>query len=129
MGANVHVVHLCDVKGVYCDNAFLERHLNDRVLFLELGVGAMTPMFIKEPFWAYSRQWPGGARYLVVTRDRAYVPAALAGRGLGIDADIAEFLSRLAERMTRSPDPRPVGLACDSELCKTAECGPIANAK
>lgn len=37
MGANDHVVHLCDVKGVYCDNAFLEKHLNDRVLFLELG--------------------------------------------------------------------------------------------
>lgn len=110
MGANDHVVHLCDVKGVYCDNAFLEKHLNDRVLFLELGVGAMTPMLIKEPFWAYSRQWPGGARYLAVTRDHAYVPAALAGRGLGIDADIAEFLSRLAERM-----PGSRAICCDSQ--------------
>lgn len=76
-------------------NGFLEAHAHDRVLFLELGVGGMTPMFIKEPFWNYTYQWPGGARYVAVTKDHALVPAAIADRGLGLDADIAEFLSRL----------------------------------
>ena len=30
-------------------NGFLKSHLGDKVLFLELGVGVITPMFIKEP--------------------------------------------------------------------------------
>ncbi|MFR0771400.1 MAG: hypothetical protein ACLSH6_04680 [Limosilactobacillus pontis] len=31
----------------------IEEHLHDQhLLFLELGVGRMTPMFIQEPFWA-----------------------------------------------------------------------------
>ena len=37
---------------------FLEKHRQGKVLFLELGVGMMTPMFIKEPFMNMVYQWP-----------------------------------------------------------------------
>ena len=29
-----------------------------KILFLELGVGTMTPMFIKEPFWEMTYSLP-----------------------------------------------------------------------
>ena len=78
--------------------AFLEKHLNDRVLFLELGVGAMTPMFIKEPFWNYTYQWPGGANYAPITLDHAVVPDAIADHSLPLDAEIHVVLHQAAER-------------------------------
>ena len=36
-------------------NAFLKANKNKKILFLELGVGRMTPMFIQEPFWQMTR--------------------------------------------------------------------------
>ena len=78
-------------------NEFLESHLSDNVLFLELGVGAMTPMFIKEPFWNYVYQWPGGAHYVPITRDHAYVPNEISDRSLAFDTEIDKVLHRAAE--------------------------------
>ena len=37
---------------------FLRRNSHRKTLFLELGVGMMTPMFIKEPFMNMVYQWP-----------------------------------------------------------------------
>lgn len=34
-------------------NKFLAQHRAEKILFLEMGVGRMTPMFIQEPFWVY----------------------------------------------------------------------------
>lgn len=39
-------------------NAFLKKNMHKKVLFLELGVGRMTPMFIQEPFWNMTYAWP-----------------------------------------------------------------------
>lgn len=78
-------------------NAFLEAHLDKKVLFLELGVGAMTPMFIKQPFWNYTLQWPGGAHYAPVTLEHAVVPEQIADRSLPFDAEIDKVLHRAAE--------------------------------
>ncbi len=88
--------------GLYRDqyrkyNGFLEAHLNKRVLFLELGVGAMTPMFIKEPFWNYTYQWPGGANYAPITLDHAVVPREIADRSLPFNAEIDKVLHRAVE--------------------------------
>ena len=38
--------------------AFLDRHRAGRVLYLELGVGANTPVIIKYPFWQFARRNP-----------------------------------------------------------------------
>jgi len=78
-------------------NGFLRSHLDDNVLFLELGVGAMTPMFIKEPFWNYVYQWPGGAHYVPITLDHAIVPDEIRDKSLAFDAEIDKVLHRAAE--------------------------------
>ena len=65
--------------------------------FLELGVGAMTPMFIKEPFWNYVYQWPGGAHYVPITLNRAVVPSEIKDRPLAFDAEIDKVLHKAAE--------------------------------
>lgn len=44
---------------------FLKKNMNKKVLFLELGVGMMTPMFIKEPFMNMVYRWPN-ATYAVI---------------------------------------------------------------
>lgn len=78
-------------------NAFLQDHLDKKVLFLELGVGAMTPMFIKEPFWNYIHQWPGGANYAPITLGHAVVPDEIADKSLPFDAEIDKVLHRAVE--------------------------------
>ena len=40
-------------SGRYSD--FIEKHSSDKVLFLELGVGANTPVIIKYPFWKMTK--------------------------------------------------------------------------
>lgn len=78
-------------------NSFLQDHLDKKVLFLELGVGAMTPMFIKQPFWNYTYQWPGGAKYVPITLGHAVVPDEIADRSLAFDAEIDKVLHRAVE--------------------------------
>ena len=36
---------------------WLDAHAREKILFLELGVGRMTPAFIQEPFWASRRSY------------------------------------------------------------------------
>lgn len=65
----------------------LKGSLNKKVLFLELGVGMMTPMFIKEPFMDMVYQWPK-ASYVTINPRHAIVPKEIEARSLAIDGDI-----------------------------------------
>ncbi len=78
-------------------NGYLRDHIKKNVLFLELGVGAMTPMFIKEPFWNYVYGWEGEAFYIPVTIDHAVAPREIRNSSLCFDADIAYVMHRAAE--------------------------------
>lgn len=73
-------------------NAFLEENRDGSILFLELGVGRMTPMFIQEPFWNLTYNLPRSFYATVNPRD-ALVPREIADRGLAIHEDIARVLS------------------------------------
>ena len=73
---------------------FLRQHTRSKVLFLELGVGMMTPMFIKEPFMNMTYQWPH-AFYATLNPQHAIVPPEIADRSLAIQDDIAVTLKRL----------------------------------
>lgn len=70
-------------------NRFLEDNLNSSILFLELGVGRMTPMFIQEPFWNLTYQLPK-AFYITINPKDALLPGELSGKGLAIKEDIAK---------------------------------------
>ena len=70
---------------------FLLENQNKKVLFLELGVGRMTPMFIQEPFWNMTYTWPD-AYYVTINPNDALLPVQLKDKGLAIHEDIAHVL-------------------------------------
>lgn len=70
---------------------FLECNKGRRVLFLELGVGRMTPMFIQEPFWNLTWTLPH-AFYITINPKDAILPKQLSEKGLAIKEDIAVVL-------------------------------------
>ena len=70
----------------------LDAHARQKILFLELGVGRMTPAFIQEPFWALTAQLPQ-AGYIAVNNRTQFLPRAIEDRGLAVRADIADVLA------------------------------------
>ncbi|MBO5472780.1 MAG: Sir2 silent information regulator family NAD-dependent deacetylase [Lachnospiraceae bacterium] len=73
---------------------FLRRHDGLDILFLELGVGANTPVIIKYPFWQMTAANPK-AVYACINYGEAYAPREIAGRSVCIDGDIGEVLEQL----------------------------------
>ena len=75
---------------------FLRRHDGLKVLYLELGVGANTPVIIKYPFWkmTYANR---NATYACINFGEAFAPPEIRGRSICINADIGNVLSRLKE--------------------------------
>lgn len=73
-------------------NAFLKKNMHRKILFLELGVGRMTPMFIQEPFWNMTYSLPD-AFYITINPRDALVPEELKNKGLAIHEDIAKVLA------------------------------------
>ncbi|MDE7154165.1 MAG: NAD-dependent protein deacetylase [Muribaculaceae bacterium] len=78
---------------------FLRANMNKKVLFLELGVGMMTPMFIKEPFMNMVYQFPD-AFYVTVNPKHAIIPKEIATKSLDIHDDIAFVLKEVLGKST-----------------------------
>lgn len=72
----------------------LHRNENSHVLYLELGVGANTPVIIKYPFWQKTLG-NDKAVYACVNFGEAYCPAEIEDRSICIDSDIGEVLNQL----------------------------------
>ena len=66
---------------------YLRANMDRKVLFLELGVGLMTPMFIKEPFMNMVYQWKD-AFYATLNPKHAIIPKEIASKSVAIDRDI-----------------------------------------
>lgn len=73
---------------------FLRRHEKLHVLYLELGVGANTPVIIKYPFWQMTLS-NEKAVYACINKGEAYCPEEIADRSICIDGDIGEILRKL----------------------------------
>lgn len=78
---------------------FLRTFSRRNTLFLELGVGMMTPMFIKEPFMNMVYQWPRSF-YATLNPQHAIVPKEIADKSIAISDDIAITLKQLLGRST-----------------------------
>lgn len=79
----------------------IEHHLHDQhVLFLELGVGRLTPMFIQEPFWALTNNLPG-AYDVMVNRDYQFLPQQIEDKGTAIKGDLAKVLTDVRTALDR----------------------------
>lgn len=95
------------LQGKFYD-AELKRYLDylgnctsKKTLFLELGVGMMTPMFIKEPFMNMTFQWPD-AFYATINPQHAIIPKEIADKSIAIDDDILKVLKELLGKPTDS---------------------------
>lgn len=65
-----------------------------RSLYLELGIGANTPVIIKYSFWRMTAENPQ-ATYVCVNLGEAYAPENIRKRSICIDGDIGEILHKL----------------------------------
>lgn len=75
---------------------FLDRWKGKKILFLELGVGRMTPMFIQEPFWQLTCQLLF-ACYLSINPKDALLHEVLENKGRAIHEGIAEVFRDAVE--------------------------------
>lgn len=81
--------------------AFLDAHLQDEVLHLELGVGMNTPSIIKYPFWRRTFDNPRSV-YACVNHGQAFTPEEIRDRSILVDADLGSVVDRL---LAMSADP------------------------
>lgn len=79
-------------------NHFIGQHRGEKILFIEMGVGRMTPMFIQEPFWEMTKYMPN-AYYININPKDALTNPAIKDRSLLISEDINEVLKEAAARI------------------------------
>ena len=70
---------------------FLRRHEKLHVLYLELGVGANTPVIVKYPFWQMTLS-NEKAVYACINYGEAFCPGEIESRSICINGDIAAVL-------------------------------------
>ena len=73
---------------------FIRRHLNGKILFLDLGSGGNTPIVFKIPFIQWTMQNPN-AIYATVNLGEAFTVDQIKDRSIVIDGDIGEVLERM----------------------------------
>ena len=73
---------------------FIRRHIDGKVLFLDLGSGGNTPVIFKIPFIRWTMQNPN-ATYATVNLGEAFTVDQIADRSIVIDADINDVLDTL----------------------------------
>lgn len=73
---------------------FIRRHEGMHILFLELGVGANTPVIIKYPFWQMTAKNPK-AVYACVNFGEALCPQDIVKRSICLNEDIKTLLENL----------------------------------
>ena len=73
---------------------FIRRHEGLKTVFLELGVGNNTPVWIKYPFQKMTAQNPN-ASYVCVNLGCVYAPPEIKGQSVCIDSDILTVIDKL----------------------------------
>ena len=81
-----------EASAAYSD--FLRRHEGLHVLYLELGVGANTPVIVKYPFWQMTMA-NDNAVYVCINYGEAFCPKEIADRSICINGDIETILEEL----------------------------------
>ena len=79
-------------SAAYAD--FLRRHENLNMLYLELGVGANTPVIIKYPFWQMTLA-NEKAVYACINYQEAFCPGEIENRSICVDGDIGVVLNQI----------------------------------
>lgn len=71
--------------------AFIQENKNKRIVFLELGVGYSTPVWIKYPFMRMTLANPN-ATYICVDKGYIYIPDEIKNQTIAIQADIQDVI-------------------------------------
>jgi len=79
-------------SAAYAD--FLRRHERLHVLYLELGVGANTPVIVKYPFWQMTLANEKSV-YACINYGEAFCPGEIANRSICIDGDIGDVFAKM----------------------------------
>ena len=74
---------------------FLRTREEQKILFLELGVGYNTPVIIKYPFWQMTAKNPD-ATYICINQGQAVCPQEIKKQSICMDADIGQVLHSLS---------------------------------
>ena len=74
---------------------FLRTRYEQKIFFLELGVGYNTPGIIKYPFWQMTAKNPN-AIYACINQGQAVCPREIEKQSICIDADVGDTLSIIA---------------------------------
>ena len=77
---------------------FMAAHRTDKVLYMELGVGANTPGIIKYPFWQRTYANPL-ATYACINFGQAQAPIEISERSILIDGDIHQALTQALKEL------------------------------
>ena len=72
--------------------SFLRTHANEKILFLELGVGYNTPVIIKYPFWQMTAKNPN-ATYVCINQGQAICPLEIRHKSICINYDILSIIN------------------------------------
>ena len=75
-------------------NNFLRTLKNQRILFLELGVGYNTPVIIKYPFWQMTAK-NRNATYVCINYGEAVCPQEIKKQSICIDSDIGKVIESI----------------------------------
>lgn len=73
---------------------FIRRHKDLHILYLELGVGGNTPVWIKYPFWRFTAENPK-AVYGCINVLEAVAPREIEKQSICIDSDIGSIIEKL----------------------------------
>ena len=76
---------------------FLRTRANEKILFLELGVGCNTPVIIKYPFWQMTAKNPN-ATYACVNQGQAVCPPEIRHKSICINYDISNVINECINR-------------------------------
>ncbi|WP_308556985.1 Sir2 silent information regulator family NAD-dependent deacetylase [uncultured Lactobacillus sp.] len=79
-------------------NNFIGKHKDKRILFLEMGVGRMTPMFIQEPFWEMTKYFDNSF-YININPKDAITNPLIEDKSLLIKEDINEVLKEASSKI------------------------------
>ena len=71
---------------------FLRTRENEKILFLELGVGYNTPVIIKYPFWQMTAKNPN-ATYACINKGQAVCPPEIRHKSICINDDISYVIN------------------------------------
>ena len=82
-------------SAAYAD--FLREHDEQHILFLELGVGANTPVIVKYPFWQMTMA-NENAVYACINYGEAFCPGEIEDRSVCIDGDIGDILKAIRNK-------------------------------